>query len=98
MPHILLAGTVAKSTPFPTTGLPRVSLELDVDGRRYLIIGHDLVMAELEAMEAGDPVSIQGDLIIKADHTGTITGLHIQARATLPLRRRSINRARQPAC
>jgi hypothetical protein len=43
VPYVLIAGTVAskpKSNPFPATGKPRVTVELDVDERKYLIVGY----------------------------------------------------------
>jgi hypothetical protein len=96
MPSVLLAGQVAskpKANPFPATGRPRVTIDVDVDGRRFLVVGYNDTMAELEALVPGDSVSIQGALVIETGSNGAISGLHIEAAQTLALRKRSMNRS-----
>jgi hypothetical protein len=69
MPHVLIAGIVAskpKSDPFPTTGRLHAEVGILVDGADgtvYRIIGYgSQVVEEIEVLEPGDAVSIQGNL------------------------------------
>ena len=94
MPLILLAGTVTsppKSFPFPTKSLPYASVTIDADDVEYRVIAHDLVMAELECLQLGDAISIQGSLVL-VNQGGKLAGIYIVAKQVTALRSRSKNR------
>jgi hypothetical protein len=97
MPLILLAGVVAgqpKVATFPAKGRPHAEVRLACEdgGSRtiFRVLGFDERMTELEVLQAGDGVAIQG--MLQLEHEGgKIVSLFVVANMITPLRRRSPN-------
>jgi hypothetical protein len=98
MPMVLVAGVVAtqpKSEPFPDKGRPhcRVGIRAEGEGRSviYEVIGFEAEMEELELLQLGDSVAIQGALQVESQGS-KVSGIYVIARMVMPLARRSPNR------
>jgi hypothetical protein len=52
-------------------------------------------MPALEALEKGDSVSVQGNLVLLGEK-GRLAGIYIVVKQVMPLRRRSVNKLPQP--
>lgn len=103
MPLALIAGVVSskpKSDPFPDRGLPKCHVDIRVADETgvssWRVIGYDMRIPELETLEVGDSVAIQGAHQLEASHAKNgcraIVVTSIVATQILFLRAKSPNR------
>ena len=76
---------------FPSEGRPYASVIVDAYDVEYRVIAHDDVMLDLESLEKGDAVSIQGTLVLVREK-GKLAGIYVVAKQVNPLRQRSRNK------
>ena len=91
MTSVLLAGSVVskpKSDAFPPRGLPKACVHVRVGTITYPIVGYETHVEEIEALQIGDSLSVQGELVLDSKRVLS----HIIAEQISPLRRRSINK------
>ena len=94
MSYVLCAGTVAsppKENLFPAEGRPHTSVVLNVDDIAYKIVGIDDEMPNIAALQRGDAVSVQGQLVLIIEKK-QLLGFYVIAKNVQPLRARSQNR------